>query len=60
MPIPALERKAKQIADDFLDAELENDTEAKAWLAERISAALETAREVGREAGYKEAMKKRF
>jgi hypothetical protein len=60
MPIPALERKAKQIADDFLDAELENDTEAKDWLVERISAALKAAREVGREAGYKEAMKKRF
>lgn len=56
MPSPAAERKASQIADDFLDLEVDSDAEAKKWLVEKISAALEEAKE----AGYKEAMKKRF
>ena len=60
MPSPALERKAAQIADNFLAAEMDSDAEAKAWLVKRNSAALEEAREAGREAGYKEAMAKRF
>ena len=45
MTSPSAERKAAQIADDFLDAELASDTAAKAWLVEKISAALEEARE---------------
>jgi hypothetical protein len=52
----AAERKAIKIADDFLDAEFDDDADAKAWLVENIAAALEEARE----AGYKEAMRKRF
>jgi hypothetical protein len=39
-----------------LDAELDNDREAKAWLIRKIAAALEEAEE----AGYKRAMAKRF
>jgi hypothetical protein len=50
------ERTAAKIADNFLDAELENDTEAKTWLIIKIAAALEQAEE----AGYKRAMAKRF
>ena len=60
MPTPPFERKAEKIADIFLDAELENDTEAKAWLVENIMAALEEVADAAREAGYKQAMAKRF
>jgi hypothetical protein len=60
MPTPPIERKAEKIADIFLDAELENDTEAKAWLVENIMAALEEVADAAREAGYKQAMAKRF
>jgi hypothetical protein len=56
----ALVRKAEKIADNFLDAELENDTEAKAWLVEKIVAALEEVADAAREAGYNEAVAKRF
>jgi hypothetical protein len=56
----AAECKAARIADDFLDAELDSDTEAKAWLVEKITAALEEAYEAWYDAGYKEAMRKRF
>jgi hypothetical protein len=56
----AAERKAAEIADEFLDAELESDTDAKKWLVEKISAALEEAYEAWYDAGYKEAMRKRF
>lgn len=52
----AFERIAAEIADDFLDLEVDSDAEAKEWLVERIAAALEEAKE----AGFKEAMKKRF
>jgi hypothetical protein len=60
MASPALERKAEKIAGDFLDAELENDTEAKAWLVEKIQAALEEVAEAATEADYRQAMAKRF
>ena len=40
MIVPS-ERKAAEIADNFLDAELDSDVEAKAWLVEKIVAALE-------------------
>jgi hypothetical protein len=53
---PAAERKATQIADDFLSAEFDDDDETKAWLVKHIKAALEEAEE----AGYKKAMCKRF
>jgi hypothetical protein len=56
MPSPAAERKAADIADAFLDAELESDTEAKKWLVKWISAALEEAERTG----YSKAMRKRF
>jgi hypothetical protein len=54
MTSPAAERKAADIADDFLDAEMDSDAEAKAWLIEWI--ALEEAER----AGYAKAMRKRF
>jgi hypothetical protein len=56
MLISPAELKAAQIADDFIVAEFDDDADAKAWLVERISAALEVAEE----AGYKRAMAKRF
>jgi hypothetical protein len=56
MTSPAAERKAKEIADDFLAAEFDDDDETKAWLVSEIKAALEEAEE----AGYKKAMRKRF
>jgi hypothetical protein len=56
MPSLPPERKATQIADDFLAAEFDEDAQAHAWLVKKIKAALEEARE----AGYKEAMAKRF
>jgi hypothetical protein len=56
MTSPSAERKAIKIADDFVGEEFEDDDEAKAWLIEKISAALEEAEE----AGYKRAMRKRF
>ena len=53
---PAFDRIAAEIADDFLDAELDSDTEAKAWLVEKVAAALGEAEE----RGYKRAMANRF
>jgi hypothetical protein len=60
MTSPAFERKAEKIADNFLDQEVDSDAEAKAWLVEKITAALEEVAEAARESGYKEAMAKRF
>ena len=56
MTRPSPERKATEIADDFLAAEFDDDDETHAWLVKRIKAALEEAEE----AGYKKAMRKRF
>jgi hypothetical protein len=56
MPITSAERKADEIAGDFITAEFDDDADAKAWLIEKIRAALEVAEE----AGYKRAMAKRF
>jgi hypothetical protein len=56
MPNPGAERKAADIADDILDAEMDGDAGAKAWLVERIAAALEEAERTG----YSKAMRKRF
>jgi hypothetical protein len=56
MPSLSTERKAIEIADDFIAAEFEDDADAAAWLARRIQAALDQAEETG----YKEAMAKRF
>jgi hypothetical protein len=53
---PSPERKATEIAGDFLAEEFDDDDEAKAWLVKHIEAALEEAEE----AGYKKAMRKRF
>jgi hypothetical protein len=50
------ERSAKDIADEFMRAEFDDDAEATAWLVSEIKAALEEAEE----AGYKKAMRKRF
>jgi uncharacterized Ntn-hydrolase superfamily protein len=60
MTSPSAERTAAQIADDFLDAEMDSDAEAKAWLVERIAAALEEAERAGYSKGYANAMKRRF
>jgi hypothetical protein len=51
MTIPSTERKAKDIADEFVWAEFDNDTETAAWLVKKIKAALEAAGK---------AMRKRF
>ena len=56
MASPSPEHKAAEIADEFLDAELESDTEARLWLIIKIAAALEEAEQTG----YKRAMAKRF
>jgi hypothetical protein len=45
---------------DVSGAGLDSGAEAKAWLVEKITAALEEAAEAAREAGYKEATRKRF
>jgi hypothetical protein len=50
------ERKATEIADDFMAGEFDEDAEVHAWLVKRIKAALEEAEEVG----YRKAMRKRF
>jgi hypothetical protein len=50
------ERKATEIADEFIAAEFDDEADAKKWLVERISAALEEAER----AGYSKAMRKRF
>jgi hypothetical protein len=34
-------QRAEQIATDFIEAELEDDQDAKRWLIERITAAIE-------------------
>ena len=41
MPSPSPECKAAEIAADFIDAEFDDDAEAKAWLVEKIAAALD-------------------
>jgi hypothetical protein len=56
MPRLSTERKAKDIADEFVRAEFDDDAEAAAWLVSKIKAALEEAEQ----AGYKKAMRKRF
>jgi hypothetical protein len=56
MTSPSAERKAKDIADEFIRAEFDDDAEATAWLISEIKAALEEAEQ----AGYKRAMAKRF
>jgi hypothetical protein len=50
------ERKAKDIADEFVRAEFGDDAETVAWLVKKITAALEEAER----AGYLKAMRKRF
>jgi hypothetical protein len=50
------EQKAGEIADDFLNAELADDADARERLVKKITAALEEAEE----AGYKRAMSRRF
>jgi hypothetical protein len=56
MTSPSAERKAKDIADEFVRAEFDDDAETAAWLVKKIAAALKEAEE----AGYKKAMRKRF
>jgi hypothetical protein len=50
------ERKAKDIADEFLRAKFGDDPATAAWLVKKIAAALKEAEE----AGYKKAMRRRF
>ena len=59
MPTRA-ECKAAQIADAFLNAEFDSDAQARTWLIIKIAAALGEAQEAARQAGYKEAMSRRF
>jgi hypothetical protein len=56
MTSPSAERKAKDIAGEFLREEFDDDAEAAAWLVKKIAAALKEAEE----AGFKKAMRKRF
>jgi hypothetical protein len=53
---PICPRSHRSSPEQALPAELDSDAEAKAWLVEKISVALEAAEE----AGYKTAMRKRF
>jgi hypothetical protein len=48
------ERKAAKIADEFLNAELDDDADARAWLVKKIAA------EKAERAGYVKAMCRRF
>jgi hypothetical protein len=41
------ERTAKDIADEFMRAEFDDDAEAAAWLVKKIAAALKEAEEAG-------------
>jgi hypothetical protein len=50
------ERKAAKIADEFLNAELDDDANAQAWLVKKIAAENEKAER----AGYVKAMCRRF
>jgi hypothetical protein len=54
--ISPAERKARDIADEFIASEFDDDAEAKAWLVDNITVALEEAER----AGYSKAMRKRF
>jgi hypothetical protein len=56
MTSPSAERKAKDIADEFVRAEFDDDAEAAAWLVRKVAAALEEAERTG----YSKAMRKRF
>jgi hypothetical protein len=56
MTNPAAERKAAEIADEFLNAEFDDCPDVRKWLVEKITAALEEAEQ----AGYSKAMRKRF
>jgi hypothetical protein len=56
MTSPSAERKAKDIAGEFLREEFDDDAEAAAWLVKKIAAALEEAER----AGYAKAMKRCF
>jgi hypothetical protein len=56
MTSQSAERKAKDIADEFIRAEFDDDADATAWLVKKIKAAIEEAEQ----AGYKRAMAKRF
>jgi hypothetical protein len=50
MTSPAAEKKAIEIVDAFMDTEFEEKTDAAAWLAKRIKAALEQFEAAGQEA----------
>ncbi len=51
MTKPTPEQRAKEITEDFMDKEFEDEQTAMRWLTERIAAALEEAERAGREAG---------
>jgi hypothetical protein len=53
---PGANPKALKIVDEFFATGFDNEDEAKAWLAKKITAALEEAEA----AGYKGATRKRF
>jgi hypothetical protein len=49
--IPTPEQRAKEITEDFMDKEFEDEQTAMRWLTQRIAAALEEAERAGSEAG---------
>ena len=50
MTKPTPEQRAKEITEDFMDKEFEDEQTAMRWLTERIAAAIEDAEKVGQEA----------
>jgi len=50
MTKPTPEQRAKEITEDFMDKEFEDEQTAMRWLTERIAAAIEDAEKAGQEA----------
>ncbi|MGO9460678.1 MAG: hypothetical protein ACLPWS_04065 [Rhodomicrobium sp.] len=50
MTKPTPEQRAKEITEDFMDKEFEDEQTAMRWLAERIAAAIEEAEGAAQEA----------
>jgi hypothetical protein len=53
------EQRAKEITEDFMDQEFEDEQTAMRWLTERIAAALEEAERAGQEAALLAARRDR-
>ena len=50
MTKPTPEQRAKEITEDFMDQEFDDEHAAMRWLTERIAAAIEEAERSGQEA----------